>query len=59
MNGFKRFWKLLFIADKEMFVLGGDVDTYLYLLFLRGGIYYMTILVTVNCAVLLPIYWDG
>mmetsp|Transcript_9021 Transcript_9021/g.6796 ORF Transcript_9021/g.6796 Transcript_9021/m.6796 type:complete len:125 (+) Transcript_9021:441-815(+) len=47
------------IRDKELFVLAGTIDTYLYLLFLRNVIYALTILTLTNSAVLLPLYWTG
>jgi len=59
MNSFTRVLKLLHISDKELFVLGGDIDTYLYFLFLRNIIYLLAILVTLNCGVLMPLYYTG
>lgn len=59
MNGITRFFKLMFIKDRELFVLAGDIDTYIYLLFLKGCIYFMLILAIVDCGVLIPIYYNG
>lgn len=59
MGPIQRIVKLLGISDKQLFVLSGDIDTYVYLLFLRNLIYFVTILAVLNCAVLLPLYATG
>jgi hypothetical protein len=59
MNGLKRLFKLLRISDKELFVLSGDIDTYVYLLFLRNCVYFMTILGIIDCSILIPLYGTG
>ena len=59
MSGLSRLVKLLRISDKELFVLSGDIDTYIYLLFLRNCVYFMSILALIDCAILLPIYGTG
>lgn len=59
MNGIWRLLKLLKISDKELFVLASEIDTYLYLLFLRNVIYLLFILLIVDGAVLVPLYATG
>lgn len=59
MNGCGKFFKLMLISDKELYVLAGDIDTYIYLLFLRMAVYFMFALCIVNNGVLLPIYSNG
>jgi hypothetical protein len=59
MSGIGRLFKLLRISDKELFVLASEIDTYLYLLFLRNVIYLFTIMSIVDGAVLIPLYATG
>jgi hypothetical protein len=59
INSVLRFFKLMFISNKNLFILAGNLDTYIYLLFLRIAVYYSFILMVVNCGVLLPIYANG
>lgn len=59
MSGIGRLIKLLHISDKELFVLASEIDTYLYLLFLRNVIYLFAIMCLMDGAVLLPLYWTG
>jgi len=50
---------MLFIKDMELFVLAGDIDTYIYLLFLKIGVYFMFVLTVINVAILCPVYYMG
>jgi hypothetical protein len=59
MGGCSRLFKLLRISDKELFVLSGDIDTYIYLLFLRNCVYFMCVLGIVDCGSLIPLYATG
>ena len=59
MGSCSRLIKLLRISDKELFVLSGDIDTYIYLLFLRNCVYFLTILTILDCSILLPLYATG
>jgi hypothetical protein len=56
MNCCKRFIKLFTISEKEMYAVCGDIDTYIYMLFLRMASYLMLILMILNCCVLIPLY---
>jgi len=59
LNYFRRNFKLLVISDKELFVLAGTIDTYIYLLYIRNLIYVITIMIITNCVILMPLYWTG
>ena len=59
MNGCARMCKLLVISDKKLFVMSGNIDTYVYLLFIRNLVYFVTILCVLNCGILLPLYATG
>ncbi len=59
MSAPRRIIKLIGISDKELFVLSGDIDTYVYMLFVRNLIYFMMILCLINCSVLVPLYETG
>ena len=56
MNCCKRLTKILVISDEKLLALAGDVDTYLYIIFLRMVTYLMIIFMIVDCSILLPIY---
>jgi hypothetical protein len=49
-------FKLLFIPDKMLLALSGDIDTYIYLLFLRMMTYLMALFMVIDCTILLPLY---
>ena len=59
MNSCKRFFKLMSIPDKHLFVMSGDIDTYVFLLFLRNVIYLLIVLCIINCPLLLGLYATG
>lgn len=59
MSAPSRIVSLMVISDKQLFVLTRDIDTYVYMLFLRNLIYFMLILCLINCSVLLPLYETG
>jgi hypothetical protein len=59
MNGCKRFFKILSIDDKELFVLSGEIDTYIFMLFIKNMIYLVLIMFIVNAPILLPLFKTG
>jgi Late exocytosis, associated with Golgi transport len=59
MNGLTRLLNLFAITEKKLFVLAGDIDTYVYLLFLRNTTVLIFILAVLNCGVLIPLYATG
>jgi len=59
MSGPGRFFRILCVPDKSLFVLAGEIDTYVYMLFLRNIIYLVAILMVLNCGVLIPLYATG
>lgn len=44
------------ISEKELYALAGDIDTYIYMLFLRMSCYLMLVLMVVDCLILIPLY---
>lgn len=56
MNCLKRFFKVFVISETELYALAGDIDTYIYFLFLRMSCYLMLILMIVDCCILIPLY---
>lgn len=59
MNGFIKFCKLLVIKEKDLFVLSGDIDTYIYMLFLKYIIYLVAGLCVINMPILIHLYMTG
>lgn len=55
----KLFFTLCFISDKKIFNLAPDLNTYIYILFLRLSLNFILCLTLINAVVLIPLYLTG
>lgn len=53
---FKLPWSVL---DSELFAMAPDIDTYVYLVFLRMSVGFFLVLAIFNTIALMPIYYTG
>jgi hypothetical protein len=47
------------LRDCELFNMSSDVNTYVYLVFLRMSLRFFLVLALVNCLILIPLYTTG
>jgi hypothetical protein len=47
------------VSDEKLFSMSPDIDTYIYLLFLRMSLAFFALLAAINILVTIPIYSTG
>lgn len=59
-SNFRLFFTLPWsLKDNELFTLATDVNTYMYLVFLRMTLRFFLVLAVLNCLILIPLYTTG
>lgn len=59
LNFFKLAFKVNFMSDKTLFTVSPNLDTYIYLIFLRMSSMFFLGLTVFNAIVVIPIYSTG